>query len=94
MFTSRRLQTHPTILELGNRALGSLLFAGPKPSPYTAREFTCITHDGPLFGLVHKRHKGIQRHYWARRTLFWLFDAPLLVTEIFLPDLIHHPAFR
>jgi chorismate--pyruvate lyase len=91
VFTSQRLQTHPTILKLGNRPLGSLLFSGGKPSPYTAREFARIDHAAPLFGLVRQRHRGLCPHYWARRTLFYLFDAPLLVTEIFLPDLIHHP---
>jgi chorismate lyase len=89
--TSRRLQTHPTIRELGNHALGSLLFAGGKASPWTAREVIRLGADSPLFALVRRRHRGVQAHYWARRTLFWLFDEPLLVTEIFMPELIHHP---
>lgn len=89
--TSRRLQEHPTIRELGNHALGSLLFAGGKASPWTVREMIHLGADSPLFPLVRKRHRGVQAHYWARRTLFWLFDEPLLVTEIFLPELIHHP---
>jgi chorismate lyase len=28
---------------------------------------------------------------WARRSLFTLHDAPLLVTEIFLPDILRLP---
>jgi chorismate--pyruvate lyase len=89
--TSRRLQEHPTIRELGNQALGSLLFAGGRASPWTAREMIHLRADSPLFALVRRRHRGVQAGYWARRTLFWLFDEPLLVTEIFLPELINHP---
>ncbi len=91
VLTSRRLRDHPTIRELGNHALGSLLFAGGKASPWTAREMIHLDAHSPLFALVRRRHRGVQARYWARRTLFWLFDEPLLVTEIFLPDLIHHP---
>lgn len=89
--TSHKLQTHPTIVELGNKALGSLLFAGPRPCPYTARDFARLRHGHPLFDLVRSRDTAVQQAYWARRTLFWLFDEPLLVTEIFLPALIAHP---
>jgi len=91
-FTSRRLQTHPTIVGLGTRPLGSLLFAGGKPCPFTARECARISPDMPLFALVRRRHRGVQPHYWGRRTLFRLFDEPLLVTEIFLPALINRPS--
>ncbi|SMY09262.1 chorismate--pyruvate lyase family protein [Flavimaricola marinus] len=94
--TSQKLQAHPTIVKLGNKALGSLLFAGPKPCPYTAREFARLTEGDALFDLVRSRHSGAaaQSEYWARRTLFWLFDEPLLVTEIFLPELLEHPRAR
>jgi chorismate lyase len=91
VLTSQRLQTHPTIVKLGTKALGSLLFAGGKPSPYTAREFARIGAHNPLYRLVRSRAGVIQSHYWGRRTLFWLFDEPLLVTEVMLPALIHHP---
>lgn len=89
--TSRRLQEHPTIRGLGNQALGSLLFAGGRASPWRSREMIHLQADSPLFALVRQRHRGVQSGYWARRTLFRLFGEPLLVTEIFLPELIHHP---
>lgn len=92
VFTSRRLRTHPTIQKLGSRPLGSLLFANGQPSPYTAREFARIGPEAALFGLIRKRHGGLSHYYWGRRTRFLLFKEPLLVTEIFLPDLIHRPA--
>lgn len=89
--TSQKLQNHPTIVKLGNKALGSLLFAGPKPCPFTAREYAWLPPGEPLFDLVRSRHTGKGPGYWARRTLFWLFDEPLLVTEIFTPELLSHP---
>ncbi len=90
VFTSRRLQRHPAIVKLGNKALGSLLFAGPAPCPWTVREFARIDHGHPLFSLVRWRHSG-PAAYWGRRTLFRFDGEPLLVTEIMLPDLLNHP---
>ena len=89
--TSQALQTHPTIVKLGNTALGSLLFAGPKPCPFTLREFARLRPGDPLYDLVRSRHAPAAPDYWGRRTLFWLFDEPLLVTEIFLPELLALP---
>lgn len=87
-FTSDVLRTHPRIVQLGTRPLGSLLFEGGVACRYSARQFCRITEISPLFDLVRWRHSGPADHYWGRRTLFWLFDAPLLVTEIMLPELI------
>lgn len=89
--TSTKLQTHPTILKLGNKALGSLLFSGPRPCPFTLREFAWLTPGDPLFDLVASRHPAGAAGYWGRRTLFWLFEEPLLVTEVFLPELLNNP---
>jgi len=93
VFTSRRLEDHPTIRKLGNHALGTLLFADGKP-PHTARQVIQLDQSSPLWALVRQRHAPVRANYWARRTLFWLFDAPLLVTEIFLPELLNHPDAR
>lgn len=90
VFTSPVLEEHPTIVKLGNHALGSLLFADGPP-PWSAREFTRLGPEAPLWPLVRLRHDGDVAGYWARRTLFELFGAPLLVTEIFLPELLAHP---
>ena len=90
VFTSPTLEEHPTIRKLGNHALGSLLFADGPPR-WSAREFIRLGPDAPLWPLVRQRHDGKVEGYWARRTLFELFGAPLLVTEIFLPELLVHP---
>lgn len=88
VFTSEILKTHPSILGLGNRPLGSLLFAGERPCPFSARQFCKVGPDAPLTPLVYWRHDNRGGDIWARRTLFEMFDAPLLVTEIFLPALL------
>jgi chorismate--pyruvate lyase len=72
---------------LGSKPLGALLFAHPlverKPLHYQAlrsthhlyRRATALQHDPP-------------HRLWARRSLFYLGDAPLLVTEVFLPGIL------
>lgn len=97
VFTSQLLRTHPSIIGLADRPLGSLLFADETPSPYTVRQFCRIRPGAPLYPLVRWRYDGVDSGLWARRTLFVLFGAELLVTEIFLPALLAKPgaeAFR
>ena len=91
VFTSNILRTHPKIVDLGDRPLGSLLFAGERPSPFSARQFCEIVPYSPLYPLIRWRYDGPEVGFWARRTLFVLFEAPLLVTEIFLPALLAKP---
>jgi chorismate--pyruvate lyase len=88
VLVSRKLQSHPTVRNLGTRALGSLLFADGPPA-YSARQAACLGHKAPLVRLVRQRDKGVTKGYWARRTLYRLFGEPLLVTEVVLPELIH-----
>ncbi len=72
---------------LGSRPLGALLFAHP------------LVERAPLrFKLLRPRHVLYRRavaelkappgFLWARRSLFMLHGAPLLVTEVFLPDIL------
>ena len=72
---------------LGNRPLGALLFAHPLVQR-SALHFHALKPNHPLyrraaFALDMPPHK-----LWARRSLFILNNAPLLVTEIFLPDIL------
>lgn len=72
---------------LGDRPLGALLFAHP------------LVERRPLhYRLLHSTHPLYRRaavamddppdRLWARRSLFCLHDAPLLVTEVFLPEIL------
>lgn len=74
---------------LGNRSLGGLLF----PNPLVIREalrFRALGPDHPLRARM-RRHLGPNPQpspdlLWARRSLFRLHGAPLLLTEVFLPE--------
>ncbi|EAR62518.1 chorismate--pyruvate lyase family protein [Neptuniibacter caesariensis] len=59
---------------LGNRSLGTLLFTDP-----TMRR-------GPL--QISRLKTRDHHEVWARRSIFYLSDKPLLVSEVFLPELL------
>lgn len=65
---------------IGNRSLGSILFTDP------------TMKRGPL--QVSKLKLTTGETVWARRSQFQLSDKPLLVAEVFLPQLqqVHYPA--
>lgn len=75
------------VRSLGNRPLGALLFAHPlverKPLHYKA---LCSTH--PLYQRAATVLSDPPDRLWARRSLFTLHGAPLLVTEVFLPEIL------
>jgi chorismate lyase len=75
------------IRTLGKSPLGALLFAHPlverKPLHYLALR---KTH--PLYQQAAKVLMKPPMKLWARRSLFYLHDTPLLVTEVFLPGIL------
>jgi len=72
---------------LGNRSLGTLLFTHPlverQPLHYKALR---LHH--PLYASAAAVLGDAPERLWARRSLFHLHDAPLLVTEVFLPEIL------
>ncbi len=75
------------VLTLGNNPLGALLFAHPlverKPLHYRA-----LRNTHALYQRAAKVLNDPPDRLWARRSLFYLHDAPLLVTEVFLPEIL------
>ena len=75
------------VRNLGNKPLGALLFAHPlvdrKPLHYKA-----LRSAHPLYRRATVALGNPPCKLWARRSLFYLHDAPLLVTEVFLPDIL------
>ncbi len=73
--------------DLGNRSLGSLLFTHPlvirQPLHYKA-----LRSHHPLYRSAAAVLTDAPDRLWARRSLFYLHDAPLLVTEVFLPEIL------
>jgi chorismate--pyruvate lyase len=72
---------------LGSKPLGALLFA----HPLVEREplhYKSLRNNHPLYQRAVKPLKDPPHRIWARRSLFYLHDAPLLVTEVFLPNIL------
>lgn len=72
---------------LGNQPLGALLFAHPlvKRQPL---HYKVLRATHPLYQQAAKVLDNPPKKFWARRSLFHLHNAPLLVTEVFLPDIL------
>jgi len=72
---------------LGNNPLGALLFAHPlverKPL-----HFQSLRNTHPLYQRATDILGNMPQRLWARRSLFYLRGAPLLVTEVFLPGIL------
>ena len=80
---------------LGNRSLGSLLFTHPLVIRQPLHFKALRSHHPLHVGRVLTRHVGLKPDLpiipdtlWARRSLFTLHGAPLLVTEVFLPEIL------
>ena len=79
--------TWRSVAKLGTRPLGAALFADPRIERYPLRS--------RKIGWHHELHRRLQQHaagaprsLWARRSLFRLHNSPILVTEVFLPEIL------
>lgn len=70
---------------LGERALGEILFADPflKRGEFEIAQLISTHRD---YQLAVRNIKNPPDTLWARRSVFWLDCKPLLVSEVFLPD--------
>ena len=79
--------TWRAVAGLGSRPLGAALFADPRIARYALRSRKVSQHHE-----LHRRVRAIVPHaapsLWARRSLFRLHNAPILVTEVFLPEIL------
>ena len=74
------------LMQLGERPLGAVLFSDPK----VTRGSTQIARLHPghtLFDTACEQVEQTPELLWGRRTLFYVANKPLLVNELFLPDL-------
>jgi len=78
------------LMHLGNKPLGAVLFADPGMRRSEV-ELACIRPGQRLFNQATKRLQASPKGIWGRRSVFWLHQKPLLVSEIFLPDTPNHP---
>lgn len=72
---------------LGNRSLGTLLFSNPRIRR-GSMQYRKLDRRHPLYRRIMRQTSGsLPASLWARRSLFLLDNQPMLVTEVFLPDL-------
>ncbi len=72
---------------LGNRSLGTLLFTHPLVKRHPLH-FKALQSHHPLYKRAVAELGNNPERLWARRSLFSLYNAPLLVTEVFLPEIL------
>ena len=74
------------LAHLGNKPLGAALFSDPSMQR-DELEVTCLGAEQGLFGSATRRVETRSACIWGRRSIFRVGNRPLLVAEIFLPDL-------
>ncbi|MEE9422628.1 MAG: chorismate lyase [Gammaproteobacteria bacterium] len=72
---------------LGDRPLGAYLFSDPSMRRGSV-EMACISRQHALYVPAVTGIKTKPAHIWGRRSVFHVSNKPLLVCEMFLPDLI------
>jgi chorismate--pyruvate lyase len=72
---------------LGNRPLGAALFANPRVRRMPL-QFRKLDPQHELFRRAARVLAERPRRLWARRSVFCLRGKSLLVTEVFLPDIL------
>lgn len=72
---------------LGTRSLGSYLFS-ERTTFRGNMEIAIIPKQDKLSDLALHNASDKNEHLWGRRSVFYIKDKPLLVVEIFLPDVI------
>jgi chorismate lyase len=76
-----------SVARLGSRPLGAALFADPRIERFPLRQRKLGSHHElarRVRTMLHIRQTGL----WARRSLFRVDDSPILVTEVFLPEIL------
>lgn len=72
---------------LGTRPLGAALFADPRVVR-TPLSYCKLSSHHPLFARATAALDRMPRELWARRSVFLLKNWPILVTEVFLPEVL------
>ena len=76
-----------SVRKLGNKPLGALLFAHPLVARMPLH-YKALRNTHPLYQRAASMLADPPPRLWARRSLFYLYDASLLVTEVFLPGIL------
>lgn len=81
-----------SILRLGTKPLGAVLFSNTRKQSKAKprREMTRLNKRSELWKKCRRHYPAISSPIWARRTLYRLKGHPILVNEIFLPELLRY----
>ncbi|MEN8167512.1 MAG: chorismate lyase [Pseudomonadota bacterium] len=74
------------LTQLGEKPLGAVLFSDPKINRGIT-QMARLQPRHPLFAAATAHLERQPKELWGRRTLFHIAKRPLLVNEIFLPDI-------
>lgn len=72
---------------LGSRPLGAALFSNPRVRR-TPLQFKKLTINHPLYRAAQRYLELPAQSLWARRSVFFLGSSAILVTEVFLPQVL------
>lgn len=75
------------LAQLGNRSLGSTLFSNPGVQR-TPLSFRKLSQRHPLYRKAIRQLQSPPPELWARRSMFFLGSSVILVTEVFLPQVL------
>ena len=75
------------LVNLGSRSLGRELFADPRVVR-TQLEYRKLTRHHVLYRRATEQMKSPPPALWARRSMFRLHGAAIMVTEVFLPQVL------
>ena len=86
--------SNQAVLRLGSKPLGAVLFSKTRKrsKKKSLREIARVNKRSSLWQQCYQKYQELPSPLWARRTLYTLKGRPLLVCEIFLPELLNYPA--
>ncbi|MHB1590496.1 MAG: chorismate--pyruvate lyase family protein [Sulfuricella sp.] len=79
--------TWQALVRLGDRPLGAALFSNPQVRR-TSLRFKKLNRRDALYRRASTILPNPPASLWARRSVFYLEGRPILVTEVFLPDIL------
>ena len=86
IFPKKTLAEEDQLAHLNNRSLGSVLFADPTLQR-SEFEIACLMPESLWHDKAIQHANKKSDALWARRSIFKVREKPLLLTEIFLPDM-------
>jgi len=85
---STTIERYPWLRELGDAPLGEVLRQSDQPLEREPLEYAELAADHPLAAAADAGAGAVRHALWARRAVYRLGGLPILVQEVFLPELL------